>query len=106
MEFETPENLKSPVPEEERIAAETRKRTLKPMNPFLKPEDLPDPVIVNQAPANLQRDTENTSSPDSLVLPTPSSQQVRSKQPKTSTIVASVGGICLLVAGLYIFLVG
>lgn len=106
MEFEPAKNLENSVSDEERIAAETRKRTLKPMNPFLKPEDIPDPVIVNQAPANLQRDTENTSSPDSLVQPSPSSQQIKTKQSKTSVIAVSVGGVGLLVVGLYIFLVG
>lgn len=69
MEFDPPKNPSNAVPDEERIAAETRQKTLNPMNPFIKPEDVPDPIAVNTPQANIQRDSEDTAHAESLVQP-------------------------------------
>lgn len=92
MEFDPPTDLKSSTPDEERIAAETRKKTLNPMNPFIKPEDIPDPIAVNTPQANILRDSENTAQSDSLIQPSPSIKQqlTLSRKPKNPIIATIV----------------
>lgn len=80
MEFDPPEKNTGSVSEDERIAAETRKKTLNPMNPFIKPEDIPDPIAVNTPQANIQRDSENTARADSLIQPSNGTQSPSTSQ--------------------------
>lgn len=77
MEFDPPENIQqSPVSNDERIAAQMRQKTLEPMDPFLKPEDAPDPIVVNVPQANIERDSEDTAQRSSLIQPSMGIQPV------------------------------
>lgn len=76
MEFDPPQKTNSAVSDDERIAAETRQKTLNPMNPFIKPEDIPDPIAVNTPQANIQRDSEDTAQAESLLQPSSSAQPI------------------------------
>lgn len=69
MEFENPTSSPSSVTDEQRLLAQTKQVTLKPLNPFLKPEDAPDPIVVNEIHSNVDRDTENTSEKSHLMQP-------------------------------------
>ena len=80
MEFDPPQNIKNEISEEEQIAAETRKKTLNPMNPFIKPEDMPDPIAVNTPQANIQRDSEDTARAESLIQPSTGVQPIPTSQ--------------------------
>lgn len=63
MEFE-PE---ATVSNEARLLAQTKQLTLQPDNPFLKPQDTPDPITITETHANILPDTENTSNSTSLI---------------------------------------
>lgn len=86
MEFDPPQKTNNAVSDEERIAAETRRKTLNPMNPFIKPEDMPDPIVVNTPQANIQRDSEDTARAESLVQPSSGIQPAPASQPSKGRI--------------------
>lgn len=65
MEFEKDE----PVNEQQRQLAQTKQVTLHPLDPFLKPEDAPDPIVVNETHSNIEQDNENTGQTQSIVQP-------------------------------------
>jgi len=56
MEFEPDE----PVSDEARLLAQTKKVTVQPADPFLRPKDLPDPIAINETHRNIARDSEDT----------------------------------------------
>jgi len=58
MEFEPDE----PVSDEARQLAQTKKVTLQPADPFLRPKDLPDPIAINETHRNIPPDSEDTAS--------------------------------------------
>jgi hypothetical protein len=65
MEFEKDETIN----DEQRILAQTRQVTLQPLDPFLKPEDAPDPIVMNETHGNIDRDNENTAQNQSVIQP-------------------------------------
>lgn len=65
MEFEKDEA----VTDERRILAQMRKVELQPLDPFLKPEDAPDPIVMNETHRNVSRDNENTAEDGSIIQP-------------------------------------
>ena len=65
MEFE-PEPT---VTNEARLLAQTKRMTLQPADPFLKPEDTPNPIVVDEIQPNIEPETENTGDASRLVQP-------------------------------------
>lgn len=65
MEFEKD----TAVSEEQRLLAQTKRATIQPLNPFLKPEDTPNPIVTNETHSNVAQDTENTALPTNIVQP-------------------------------------
>lgn len=65
MEFEKAEI----VDDEQRLLAQTKQVTLQPLDPFLKPEDAPDPIVMNETHSNIARDNENTAENQSTIQP-------------------------------------
>ena len=65
MEFEKDET----VDEKQRILAQTKQVTLQPLDPFLKPDDIPDPIVTNETHSNIDRDNENTAQNGSSIQP-------------------------------------
>lgn len=106
MEFETNENQKSEVTEEERLRAQTRAKTLQPINPFLTPDDVPDPIVVAETHGNIERDAEDTSKRDRLVHPAASATSTQSSQLRSKgALLAGVGllGVLGIVGALLLF---
>jgi hypothetical protein len=65
MEFEPNQT----ITDEARILAQTKKVTLNPVDPFLKPEDTPDPILVPETHANIDQDSESTGDASHLIKP-------------------------------------
>ncbi|MDB5165845.1 MAG: hypothetical protein JWM00_735 [Candidatus Saccharibacteria bacterium] len=77
MEFEPNQTIN----DEARILAQAKKLTLNPVDPFLKPQDAPNPVVVPETHANIDRDSESTADSSRLVKP---SSGVLAKPTQTS----------------------
>ena len=65
MEFEKDETIN----DAQRILAQTKQVTLQPLDPFLKPEDAPDPIVMNETHGNVDRDNENTAQNTGIIRP-------------------------------------
>ncbi len=72
MEFES--NSDTPVTDEERrLAAQTRAKTIQPIDPFLAPAPI-ETVTVSENQANIDLDSEDTADQHSLVQPSNTSE--------------------------------
>ena len=69
MELENPSSSPATITDEQRLLAQTKKVTIQPMNPFLKRDDAPDAITINETHRNIGKDTENTAEDTSLVQP-------------------------------------
>jgi hypothetical protein len=106
MEFEVDENQKSVVTEDERLRAQARAKTLQPINPFLTPDDVPDPIVVTETHGNVQVDLEDTSKRERLIHPASGATTRHSSHflSKGALIVASLLGFGILgIVSLLIF---
>ena len=65
MEFETNE---APT-DDARILAQTKQVTLQPIDPFLKPEDAPDPIVISETRVTVESESENTADSSQLITP-------------------------------------
>ncbi len=94
MEFES--NSDTPVTDEERrLAAQTRAKTIQPIDPFLAPAPI-ETVTVSENQANINLDSEDTADQHSLVQPSnaPEDQSDRHKtvgRPVVISLIALVG---------------
>jgi len=95
MEFE---NNQPPAAasEQERLLAQAKKVTIQPANPFLKPEDTPEPVTVTEMHQNVENDAEDTARSGSLIQPSPSALR-QTKATKSNTRLIVIGSIVLVV---------
>lgn len=104
MEFEP----NQPITDEAHILAQTKKFTLNPVDPFLKPSDTPDPILVPETHANIDQDSESTGDISHLVKPSSGVLTPVSSTPhhaiKIIVLVSSLGIGILAGAGYFFFL--
>ncbi len=98
MEFEADKKVDTGVSDEQRRLAQTRSVTIQPADPFLKPDDTPDPIIVKETHSNIDRDSENTAIQESLIMP--------SKGSTPNPIAARHGNRLPVIIGSIIIVVG
>ncbi|MDB5177709.1 MAG: hypothetical protein JWO61_92 [Candidatus Saccharibacteria bacterium] len=96
MEFE-PEPA---ITDEARLRAQTKQVTLQPADPFLKPEDTPNPITTAETHRNIEPDSEDTADSSRLVQPSHGSLNETPAKPSHSipTIIAIV--LISLIVGL------
>lgn len=106
MEFEP----NQPITDEARILAQTKKVTLNPVDPFLKPEDTPDPILVPETHANIDQDSETTGDSSHLINPssgvlTPTARKAHHPAVKLILLISSLT-VGILAGASYFFLLG
>lgn len=101
MEFEVDKKPDTGVSDDQRRLAQSRSVTIQPADPFLKPDDAPDPITVKETHSNIDRDSENTAFQESLIMPSKGTTTVPTKRhanrlPVIISSIIIVGGIVVL----------
>jgi hypothetical protein len=100
MEFEKAVPPPTSITDEQRQRAALKQTTLTPMNPFLKLDDAPDPVVLTETHPNVTRDSENTDrETGALIRPSNgirTSLAMSQVKPKRHSVTLALIIICLI----------
>lgn len=102
MEFEPD----SPITDDQRKLAETRRVTVQPMNPFLKPEDNTVDVPSDKMIANVDRDTETTAelAKQASSATGAGAFRARAKHHAVAIVAISLSALLGVLSGVYFYL--